>query len=246
MRFKGKKVKKSRGLLIVFLFLLLDQQLSAAEFNFSKLAIPTWEQMLLKRIMLTSLDSMICIDGIIDTTINDTPVYLLTQGENITIQVNRHNFKPILYRKTDKQGNMVEQIEYTSRQARVLIPVGHIDKTIAIKPDTYDKASLFYLFRALPFDQPGDKVYFSFIVINEKYAIHLVDMYVRIMDQQQVQVPAGLFSCCKVELGVAGLIGKLFVPQKWYYYFQQQPPHAFIKYEEPEKEIIELAKIMYH
>jgi hypothetical protein len=226
--------------------LLLDQPLSAAEFNFSKLAIPTREQMLLNRIMLTNPDSMIYIDGIIDTTINTTPVYLLTKGENITIRVNRHDFKPILYGKTDKQGNLVEQIEYTSREARVLIPAAHIDMTIAIKPDTYDKASLFYLFRALPFDQSGDKVYFSFIVINEKYAINLVDMYVRIMDQQEVRVPAGLFSCYKVELGVAGLIGKLFVPQKWYYYFREQSPHIFIKYEEPEKEIIELAKFMYH
>ncbi len=238
-------MKRLRGSIIVFLNLLLGQHLSAAEFDFSKPVIPAWERMMLNRVLLTTSDSITCVDGIVDTIFNDRPVYLLTQGENITIYVHRHDFKPILYRKTDRQGNLIVQIEYTSRQARVLIPAGHIDKTIAIKPDTYDKAGLFYLFRALPFDQPGDKVHFSFIVINEKYAVRLLEMYVRVLDQQEVQVPAGLFPCYKVELGVAGLIGQLFVPQKWYYYFQQQPSHLFIKYEEPEKEIIELVKFLY-
>jgi hypothetical protein len=186
------------------------------------------------------------VDGIIDTTLNDIPVYLLTQGENITIQVYQHNFKPILYCKTDKQGNIIEQVEYTPLQARIFIPAGQIDKTIAIKLDTYDKASLFYLFRALPFSQPGEKIHFSFIVITEKYTVRLVEMYVRVVDRQEVQTPAGPFPCYKVELGVAGLIGKLFVPQKWYYYFREQPPHIFIKYEEPNREIIELVKFRCH
>jgi hypothetical protein len=154
----------------------------------------------------------------------------------------RPDLKPILYRKTDGRGNIVEQIEYSSRQARVLIPAEHIDVMISINPDTYDKASLFYLFRTLPFEQPAEKVNFSFIVISKKYAVRLVEMYVQVVDQQDVRVPAGSFPCYKVELGVAGLIGLLFAPQKCYYYFQQEPPHRFLKYEEPGREIIELVK----
>jgi hypothetical protein len=220
------------------------QNIPAAEFDFSQLVLPHRELMVLQRFFLSTQDSMSGLDAIIDTTVNDRAVYLLTQGPHITVQVQREDFKPILYRETDTTGALRRQIEYGGQQARILIPDQRIDKIIAIKQNTYDKATLFYLFRCLPFNRPGEKVSFSFIVITEKYSVRLVEMYVRVIGKQEVQIRAGRYSCYKVELGVAGLIGKLFVPQKWYYYFLQQPPYRFIKYEEPGREIIELVNII--
>jgi len=123
-----------------------------------------------------------------------------------------------------------------------VIPQKDIDKTVDIESNTYDGWTLFYLFRALLYNIDDEEIDFSLIKETSGSSIRVVEMVVKVVGEEVVAVPAGTYSCYKVELSVAGLIGMLFWPVKYHYYFKKDDPHCFVKYVDPDGECIELLK----
>jgi hypothetical protein len=232
---------KKHILLTVGILLISNLKGHAAGFNFSHFKIPNGEQLTLQSKDALKGTFSKWINTVTDTMENNLPIYRVKNGNDAIIKFCKKDLTPILFHRWDENENTLKTIEYYGNEARIIIPREDIDRTIHVESDTYDGWTLFYLFRALLFDLVDEKVNFSLIKETPYHGIRVVEMVVQVVGEENVVVPAGTFSCYKVELGVAGLIG-LFWPVKYHYYFTKNDPHYFVKYVDPEGECMELLK----
>jgi len=233
---------KRQILLAIAVLLVSNFKAHAIGFDFSHFKIPNGEQLTLQSRDTVKGTFNKWINTVTDTMENNLPIYLIENGDNTIIKIRKKDLTPILFHQMDKKGNTLKKIEYYGNEARIIIPQKDIDETVNIESNTYDGWTLFYLFRALLFNIVDEEAAFSLIKETPNHGIQVVNMVVKVIGEEEVVVPAGTFSCYKVELGVAGFIGKLFWPIKYHYYFTKNDPHYFVKYVDPEGECIELLK----
>jgi hypothetical protein len=233
-------MKRQIFLTIMFL-LIINLKSYAIEFDFSNFRIPNGEQLTLQSKDTVKGTSNKWINTVTDTIENNLPIYLIENGDNTIIKIRKKDLTPISFHQMDKKGNTKKRIEYNGNKARIIIPQQDIDKTIDIKLNTYHSWTFFYLFRALLFNNVNKGVNFSIIKETSDHDFRVINMVAKVVGEEKIVVPAGTYSCYKVELGLSGVI-KLFWPNKYYYYFTKDEPHYFVKYVDPEGECMELLK----
>jgi hypothetical protein len=233
---------KKQILLTMGILFISNFKAHADGFNFSHFKIPNGEQLTLQSRNTVKGISSRWINTVIDTTENNLPIYLIENGDDAIIKIRKEYLMPILFHQRDEKGNTLKRIEYYGNEARIIIPQENIDKTVDIESNTYDDQTLFYLLRALLFNIVDEEIDFTLIKESSSHGIRVVEMVVKVVGEEEVVVPAGTYSCYKVELDVAGLIGKIFWPVKYHFYFTKRDPHYFVKYVDPEGECIELLK----
>jgi hypothetical protein len=103
-----------------------------------------------------------------------------------------------------------------------------INKHFANHDDNiYSRFACFLSFSGFPFEV-GKTVFFSSYIAEYGDAL---PMKLRCVAKEAVTVQGGTFNCYKLELTVAGW-QSLFSAEKFYFYYEVDPPHRFVKYEE--------------
>jgi len=152
-------------------------------------------------------------------------------------KIDMHPYKFI--RKNAKDGE-IKEIRYFKDRAEIEIN-GKKLKNIKINSDTYDRKTLFYVLRKMIIE--NRKSYdFSIIVKTSIMGFVLVEMTAERKGLEKIKVDAGEYMCERIEMGVSGAIGKLFWPVKYSYYFTEKYPNHFVKYFDPDGEVIELVE----
>jgi hypothetical protein len=149
--------------------------------------------------------------------------------DDITLTVNATDLKPVSGRETAVIGNQTanQTIEitatYSDAQVFITATVDGQEQsiTIAVPTDGYDDGEVYFLLRAIPFEV-GYAATFSDVVVA---AAATPKATIRVVGEEQVDVPAGSFNCYKLELSLAG------VPQKQYFWYGVDSPHYLVKLE---------------
>ncbi len=68
-------------------------------------------------------------------------------------------------------------------------------------------------------------------------------MYVQEIAREKIDVPAGVFDCYRLEMGVSGFAGLFAGKFKYHYWHSVEEPHVLVKYEEPKGRLDELVAI---
>ena len=158
------------------------------------------------------------------------------------VKMLKENMKPIVYQKTDVDGTLRMRMEYVINKVHILSPEKGMDKMIHIREDTFDRSTVTDLLQTFLIRKNTKKMDFSFVIDAGNWGLRVVDMCAKVVGHEEVTVPAGTYQCRKVELGAAGLIGKLFWRTHYYYYFTDDFPHHFVKYSDPDGVSIVLLK----
>lgn len=174
-----------------------------------------------------------------DTLIGSIPMYVLRIGKDRKVLFDKDEFRPYKFSVRNGKDGRVKEIRYSSKRAIIKQLNVEKIKTLPIGEDTYDRRTLFYVLRKMGLEK-HEKISFSIIVENSTIGFILVKMRAERIGVEEVRVPSGHYLCHKIEVGVAGLIGKLFWPTKYTYYFTKVPPCHFVKYIDPDGESIEL------
>jgi len=153
-------------------------------------------------------------------------------GDKIVIKGD--DFRPISVHIADEQGSTQIAIDYINRKAHVVIPIEKIDKWIEVPDDAYDMLTLFYVLRGFPYEREK-KIKFPLVMPKPR----VVKVSLEQVSKESVTVRAGTFLCYKLQMKLAGILGR-FYRKKWYFWFSVEKPHHFVKYEPPTGEIIEL------
>ena len=166
--------------------------------------------------------------------INGKKIYFIKVNEgNIyltEIEANYNDLTTISEKRTDLRTNQVEelfenkgngQIHFYNRQEKIDKDFLNDNKNI------YSRNSFFFCFRGFPFGI-GKSVTFQSYMAEYGNALTLRLTHV---GKETVVVKAGTFECNKMELEVAGW-QSLFAPNKFYLYFEANPPYQFVKYAE--------------
>ncbi len=138
----------------------------------------------------------------------------------------------------DLSGQLVtvreRQLDFTGGSGRITTTDVRSGKTesrdLSLPPYTISVETLAMELRMLP-DKPGQQMRFNLVTIDGKQ----VEMLAKIVDREQVTVPAGSFQCYKVEVaptGVVGFIAGLVMPNM-YMWHTVAPPHIWVKYQGP-------------
>jgi hypothetical protein len=160
---------------------------------------------------------------------NNTTVY--EWGDKIILRGD--DFRPISVHIADEQGRTQIAIDYTDQKAHVVIPIEKIDKWIEVPNDAYDMLTLFYALRGFPYEQK--KIKFSLVIPKPR----VVKVSLELIGKENVTVRAGTFLCYKLQMKLAGILGR-FYRKNWYFWFTVENSHHFVKYEPPTGEVIEL------
>jgi hypothetical protein len=99
-------------------------------------------------------------------------------------------------------------------------PEGHNTTELEVPTDAYDNDEILFLFRALPFEEGYQFTYTNTVAATAQ----MPKVTVNITGTEQVEVPAGLFQCWKLELEAAGL--------KQYVWYSVDSPHYLVKYDD--------------
>jgi len=161
---------------------------------------------------------------------NNTTVY--EWGNKIILR--GEDFRPITVRLADETGETQIAIDYIDQKAHFVIPIEKIDEWIKVPDDAYDMLTLFYVLRGFPYER---KKKIKFPLVMPKPRVMKVSL--EVVNKENVTVRAGTFLCYKLQMYLAGILGR-FYRKKWYFWFTVAKPHHFVKYEPPTGETIEL------
>jgi len=238
-----KKVKISLVLVLVLGFTKINAQRNYLAETF----LPKTERLQLKYTNLVSNESYNYKKTLVDTFEGDIPIFIITTksaNSAAILKVQKPGFEPLHFSKMDSIGNVEKVISYVKDRALFFDYKNNIEKSIKIDKETYNKSALTYLFRRTLFYDKKKEITFNLIIELKRWGLQKIKMYAKIVGEENISAPNGLFPCFKVQFGVAGMIGELFWSNKYYYYFSKSKPHYFVKYLEPKKEKIEL--LDYH
>ncbi len=132
-------------------------------------------------------------------------------------------------RKNLKSGELIESYENTGNGCIIFFnKEKKINKQFKTKGnDVYSRYAFLVSFRGYPFLKGGEVNFKSYVTeYGDALKMRLVNL-----GKYRVKVKAGSFDCYKLELSVAGW-KSVVARDKYYFYFNTEKPHHFIKYEE--------------
>lgn len=142
----------------------------------------------------------------------------------ISIKVADADLKPISGEQSmvSPQNEIKINTSYVGNKLKIELETaeGHKATELDVPTDAYDNDELLFLFRALPFKQDYRVTYTNTVAAMAK----MPKVTVTIIAKEQVEVPAGLFRCWKLELEAAG--------QKQYAWYSVDGPHYLVKYDD--------------
>jgi hypothetical protein len=155
--------------------------------------------------------------------------------QTISIKVASDDLKPISGNQTivSPQGEFKINATYSDSRLKIEAetPKGNQTVEIDVPEDAYDNDEVLFLFRAIPFEE-GYQVTYTNVVAS---AAQKPAVTITVIGKEQVEIPAELFDCWKLELSVAG--------QKIYMWYSIDSPHYLVKYDNGQS-IILLQEIM--
>lgn len=155
--------------------------------------------------------------------------------QTISIKVASDDLKPISGNQTivSPQGEFKINATYSDSRLKIEAetPEGNQTVEIDVPEDAYDNDEVLFLFRAIPFEE-GYQVTYTNVVAS---AAQKPAVTITVIGKEQVEIPAELFDCWKLELSVAG--------QKIYMWYSIDSPHYLVKYDNGQS-IILLQEIM--
>jgi hypothetical protein len=155
--------------------------------------------------------------------------------QTISIKVASDDLKPISEQQTilSSQGEIRINTTYTDNKLKIEAetPEGNQTVDIDVPEDAYDNDEVLFLFRAIPFEEGYQATYTNVVAsAAQKPAVTIT-----VIGKEQVEIPAELFDCWKLELNATG--------QKIYMWYSIDSPHYLVKYDNGQS-IILLQEIM--
>jgi len=132
------------------------------------------------------------------------------------------DLRPISVKKANVNGELEFSIKYTDDRVHFIYPCPKHNKVDKVPENRYDLNTILEVVRGFPFGQKEAK----FTLVTPK---HLINTYIKIVDNKQLTVPAGTFDCYKLEAGISGLLGKIF-RTKFFFWVEKIPPYRLIKH----------------
>ena len=146
-------------------------------------------------------------------------------------KVRADNLKPISGVVTLANISPAPVVEYSFDDGilsiRVLNTEGDISRdTIDIPEDAYDDNELLFLLRAIPFKVGYTASFTNMIAAAAQKHVVIIT----VVDEEELQVPAGSFDAYKIELTMAG--------EKKYLWYGKDKPHYFLKLDDGSSVIV--------
>ena len=148
--------------------------------------------------------------------------------------------RPLLVRHYAKNGEITQKAEYIDGKVHFTFPGKK--KTVNLSgKNYYDLHTLALVFRTFPFGQE-EKVDFQVVMDGDRGGpVGTFSMFVQEITREQVTVPAGVYDCYKLEMGVGGVAGIFARSYRYYFWYTAEEPHFLVRYEEKkERGITEL------
>lgn len=148
--------------------------------------------------------------------------------------------RPLLIQDYGANGEKTKEVEYINGQVHFTF-LGK-KKTVNLSGENYyDLNTLALVFRTFPFGQ-GAKVDFQVVMDGTRGSPHgAFSMYIQETGREWVTVPAGVYDCYKLEMGVGGFAGVFARGYRYYFWYTAEEPHFLVRYEEKkERGITEL------
>jgi len=141
-----------------------------------------------------------------------------------SIKVASDDLKPTSGTQTivTPKGEVEINTTYTGNNLKIQIetPQGSQSPDMDVPVDAYDNDEISFLFRAIPFKQGYQATYTNVVASTGQKP----EVIITVIGKEQVEAPAGLFHCWKLELKVAG--------QKQYMWYGVDSPHYWVKYDD--------------
>ncbi len=153
-------------------------------------------------------------------------------GEKTLISARADDLRPRSVQIYSGNSENVLHIRYSSNTAVFELPDHKSQKTIKLKNSFYDMHTITYLFRGYPFGS-GTRVNFSIVTDGSKNGPSgSFEMYVQETGMEKVEVPAGIFECWKLEMGIGGIAGTFAAGYRFYFWYTTDTSHRMVKYED--------------
>jgi len=150
--------------------------------------------------------------------------------QSISIRVASDDLKPISENQTivSPQGEFKVNTTYVDNKLKIEAetPQGPQSAEMDVPEDAYDNDEVLFLFRAIPFEEGYQATYTNVVASTAQKP----KVTIAIVGKEQVEVPAGVFDCWKLEFKVAG--------QKQYMWYGVDNPHYLVKYDNGQNTIL--------
>jgi hypothetical protein len=153
---------------------------------------------------------------------NDKEIYIVsTQSYQMILESS--DLRPISIKKTDNNGELKFSIEYSEDRVHFVYPGPKRNVVEEVPEDRYDIHTVLQVVRGFPFGQEEAKL--TLVMPEHPKG---VGFYIKIVGNDRVTTPAGVFNCYQLEAGVDGLKGKIF-RTKFFFWLEKEPPYRLIK-----------------
>jgi hypothetical protein len=145
----------------------------------------------------------------------------------------------IRYVDYSTEGRPVLEIDCEGVIVHIRDDAAGVDRHLQCSEPVHVSATILQVLRRLA-ATPGPADWKGILLVRHGRNHRSVPVYARVLDEKMVRVPAGRFQCREIEFGVQGLVGDLFWPTRYRYDYTVDPPHHFVRYFDPDGEVIEL------
>lgn len=118
---------------------------------------------------------------------------------------------PVKSVQWDASGQVTTEADYSGERVQLLYQDdgGEIEnKSVRFRKTVYDMGALFYIVGGLDFSQPmGSNWEFEVFWPMRRDAVGMEAVY---LSDERINLPVGSFDCHRVELGLSGLLGRIF------------------------------------
>ncbi len=153
-------------------------------------------------------------------------------GEKTLISARYTDLRPRSVQIYKGNGDRIINITYSAGEAVIDLPGRKAARTIKVKNSYYDMHTISYLFRGYPFGT-GARINFNIVTDGlDGSPSGSFGMYVKETGREKVEVPAGIFECRKLEMGIAGIAGTFTAGYRFYFWYDSDPSHRLVRYED--------------
>jgi hypothetical protein len=173
----------------------------------------------------------------------DPPAYVVTRsggGKTTLIWMSGDDLQPSRYQLVGSDGSVERQIDFGEESLRIALKGERDTLTVEASGPIHNGSTLSQYLRAFAARRHPDRVEMKLLVDRGQDTFRVVDVFAQRIGEEDIEVPAGIFRCVKIEFGVAGIIGRLFWRTRYHYFYTVEAPHHFVKYVDPDGECIEL------
>ncbi len=153
-------------------------------------------------------------------------------GAQMIAKVRAEDWHPLAVESFGSNGKRLWQIVYEDNRVFFDIPERKLQKTMDLKGECYDVNTLFYLFRAFPFEKKK-MVEFNLVMDGRGGgSAGIFKMYLQELGREEVAISGTTYDCFKLEMGVRGVPAVFAGKYKVYFWYTATEPRYLVKYED--------------